>query len=46
MIGAENIVINECLFYPAFFDNIPCHEEVIDAPPDIAISGFKAVGPP
>ena len=46
MIGAENTVINERLFDPVFFDNIPGHKEVIDAPPDIAISGFKAVGPP
>ena len=46
MVGAENIVINECLFDPVFFNNIPGNEKVIDTPPDIAIPGFKAVGPP
>ena len=46
MVGAENIVVNEGFFDPAFFYNIPGHEKVIDAPPDIAIPGFKAVGPP
>ena len=46
MIGTENIVVNECLFDPAFFNNILGHEKVINAPPDIAIPGFKPVGPP
>jgi hypothetical protein len=46
MVGTENIVINECLFDPALFNNILGHEKVIDTPPDIAIPGFKAVGPP
>ena len=46
MVGTENIVINICLFDPAFFNDILRHEKVIDAPSDIAIPGFKAVGPP
>jgi hypothetical protein len=46
MIGTENIVVNECLFEPALFNNIFGHEKVIDAPPDIAIPGFKPIGPP
>ena len=46
MVGTENIVINEYLFDPAFFNHILGHEKVIDAPPDIAIPGFKPVGPP
>ena len=46
MVGTENIVINKCLFDPAFFNNVLSYEKVIDAPPDIAIPGFKPVGPP
>ena len=46
MVGPENIVINEYLFDPAFFNYILGHEKVIDAPPDIAVPGFKPVGPP
>ena len=46
MIGTENIVVDEGLFDPAFINHILGHEKIIDAPPDIAIPGFKAVGPP
>ena len=46
MVGAEKIIVNECFFDPAFLNNILSHKKVIDAPPDIAVPGFKPVGPP
>jgi hypothetical protein len=46
MIGAKNIIVDECFFDPAFFDDIAGYEKVIYAPPDVAIPGFKTVCPP
>ena len=46
VIGAENIVIDKCFFDPAFFDDIAGYEKVIYAPPDVAVPGFKTIGPP
>jgi hypothetical protein len=46
MIGTENIVVDKRFFDPAFFNDIPGGEKIINAPPDIAIAGFKAIRPP
>ena len=45
MIGPVNIIINECVFNPSVINHISGDKEVIDTPPDIFLSGIKAITP-
>ena len=46
MIRAKNIIANESLFNPAPVYDVFGDKEIIDPPPDIAVAGLEAVGPP
>ena len=46
MIGAWDVVIDEGIFDPALFHQIPGNDKIIDPPSNISGSGAKPVGPP